>query len=266
MTANILSATLSLSGLGLFLGVLLAVCAKVFEVHVDPRVTEITEALPGANCGGCGFSGCAAYANAVVGGGAPITACTVAEQSAIDQIAGIMGMESAAAVKQVARVMCAGSTQQALNKYFYDGAHDCVSASRLGGGPKQCTYGCLGYGTCKAVCMFDAIEISDGIAYINEDKCTGCGRCAEMCPKHVIQIMPRSCKVYVACNNMDKGGVVKNMCNVGCIGCKICEKNCEFQAITVNNNLAHIDANKCDNCRKCVEVCPKRVTKIRKVQ
>ncbi len=262
---NILYATISLGGMGLLLGLALAVCGKIFEVKVDERVPLIMEALPSANCGGCGYAGCSAYANAVVEGKAALTLCSAGGQECVDQISKIMGVAAEKAVRMTARVRCVGTDKQAINKYFYDGEHDCVSASRLGGGPKACASGCLGYGTCVSACKFDAIVMESGVAVIDESKCTGCGACVKSCPKKVIAMLPHASKVYVGCANTEKGGVVKNQCAIGCIGCRLCAKSCEAEAITIANNLATVDPEKCTNCRKCLEVCPKRVVRLRKL-
>ncbi|NLY43996.1 MAG: Fe-S cluster domain-containing protein [Clostridiaceae bacterium] len=259
MIDKILAPVLSLGGMGLAFGSLLAYASQKFAVEVDERIPRITEALPGANCGGCGFAGCAAFAAAVVEGKAPVNGCPVGGASCAAVIADIMGVTAEKMEKKVARVLCRGTKDKAKEKYEYYGIDDCVAASKLWGGSKGCSYGCTGLGTCVKVCMFDAIEIVDGIAVIDPEKCTACGRCAKACPKNIIELMPASQQTWVRCKSRDMGKVVKSYCQVGCIGCKICEKACKFDAIHVIDNIAVIDASKCVNCSQCVVKCPTKI-------
>lgn len=244
--------------IGLICGVLLAVAAKLFHVPVDQKIIDVRNALPGANCGGCGFPGCDGLANAIASGAAPINGCPVCNEAAYEKIAEIMGVTAQIGEKQVAHVMCKGCDSAAVKKYDYFGISDCKAASAVAGGNKACDRGCLGFGTCVNVCEFDAITIVDGIAEIDKEKCTACGRCIEECPKAVISLVPKTQDVIVNCENRDFGKAVKDVCKVGCIGCKICEKNCPFDAIHVNNNIAKIDYEKCTQCMICTEKCPTR--------
>ena len=248
---------ISLGGMGLIFGGLLAYASQKFAIEVDPRVTAISEVLPGANCGGCGFPGCDGLANAIVEGNAPVNACPVGGPEIAKKIAEIMGVESEESVRKVARVICNGSTQNCKEKFEYFGIQDCKAAAMLAGGSKSCAYGCLGLGTCVKACQFDAIEITDGkIARIIPEKCTACGKCIEVCPKQVIYFAPYEQDVVVDCNNEEKGKAVKEKCNVGCIGCQICVKACPFDAMEFSNNLARINYEKCTNCMLCAEKCP----------
>jgi len=247
-----------MAGIGLVLAILLGYAANVFEVKQDPRVEELILVLPGVNCGGCGFAGCEAYAKGVALNGADPTLCTVGGPVVANQIGDIMGVKVNAQEIMVAYVKCNGDCEKAKDKYEYHGIMDCVSAAALpGGGAKSCTYGCLGLATCVAVCDFDAIVIRDGIAIIDENKCTNCGACVKACPKNIIESVPLNSRVRVACNSLDGARDIMQNCEVGCIACKKCEKACEYDAIHVNNNLAKIDYDKCTQCNACVEVCPK---------
>ncbi|MFZ7120530.1 MAG: RnfABCDGE type electron transport complex subunit B [Eubacteriaceae bacterium] len=243
--------------MGLLFGGGLAYASKVFAVEVDPKVPLIKDALPGANCGGCGYPGCDAFASAVAAGDAKINGCPVGGAETSEKLGEIMGISSDSSERMIARVICKGTEENCANKFDYYGVKDCKEAMIAMGGNKGCSYGCLGLGTCEKICPFDAIHVVDGnVAVVDEDKCTGCGKCIEACPKLVIKLVPSSKKVHVDCNSKDKGKAVKVNCSTGCIGCKICVKNCPFDAITVEDNIAKIDYSKCRECMICVEKCP----------
>ena len=234
--------------------------SKIFAVEKDERAEEIAAVLPGANCGSCGYAGCNAYAGAISKGEAKINFCSPGGQSAADAIAEIMGVAGEAVEEKCAVVLCNGTHDTAIDKYEYVGIEDCVTASRLqGGGAKACTYGCLGYGSCARVCKNNAIRIENGVAVVDMEKCGGCEECVAACPKNIISIVPKKVKYIVKCNSCDKGAQMKEKCSVGCIGCKICEKNCPVEAIKVENNLAKIDQSKCINCGLCESKCPKKI-------
>lgn len=257
---DIIFPALALGALGLVLGALLAIASKIFAVEKDERAEAISEVLPGANCGSCGYAGCSAYAAAISCGNAAINACNPGGQTVSDAIAEIMGVESAQVEEKCAVVLCSGTTDVATDKYIYDGVADCAAAAALqGGGQKACDYGCLGFGNCAAVCRNGAITVENGIAAIDTDKCGACGECVAACPKNLIKIMPKSAKYVVKCQSCDKGAQMKTKCTVGCIGCKICEKNCPADAIKVENNHAVIDGKKCIGCGLCAEKCPKKI-------
>lgn len=258
---DILFSVLTIGGMGLVFGIILAIASKIFAVKVDERIPQITSCLPGANCGSCGFAGCGAYAEAIVLGEAALNCCTPGGGATAEKISAIMGMDAGAVVPKVARVMCSGTADCAKNKFIYSGPRDCHSAMKLGGGQKACTYGCLGLGSCMSVCPHDAISIVGGVAVVDRDKCGGCGMCAKECPKGVISIVDLSAAYAVSCNSKDKGKAVKAVCSVGCIGCGICAKNCLADAITVENNLATIDPEKCAGCGMCAEKCPVKIIK-----
>lgn len=257
---NIVYPVLSIGGLGVVFGAGLGYAGKIFAVEEDPKLGEVLAALPGANCGGCGFPGCGGAASAIVAGTAPVNCCPVGGASVAEKIGAIMGIEASASEPVVAFVKCNGTCSTAKDKYDYFGLDDCVFAAQLaGGGSKSCSYGCLGLGSCKKACAFGAIEIVDGIAVIDKEKCVACGKCVSTCPKHIIELLPAKKKVKVQCSSKDTGKAVMANCSVGCIACKICEKNCPFDAIHVVDNIAVIDYAKCKACGICANKCPKGV-------
>lgn len=256
---GILIATAIVGGVGLFIGVFLGFAGKTFAVEVDEREEAINDVLPGNNCGGCGYAGCSGLAAAIVAGEAEINACPVGGTPVANQIGEIMGESVADEKPMTAFVKCGGTCEKATSDYEYTGVEDCVMMAFLpNGGAKSCNYGCLGYGTCMKACPFDAIYMEEGIAKVNSHKCKACKKCIAACPKQLIELVPVEAEHLVLCNSKDKGKDVMKVCSVGCIGCKMCEKVCEFDAIKVEDNIAHIDYDKCTNCGKCAEKCPKK--------
>lgn len=254
---NIFVAGLSLGVLGAIFGAVLAYASQKFAVEIDPRALAIRDALPSANCGGCGYPGCDAFANAVVAGQAPINGCPVGGPECTAALAEIMGLDAGNDAKKVAYVLCKGGKSNARFQYDYSGVEDCRAAHMLHGGDKACRFSCLGYATCVRACPFDAIHINDnGVAQVDPEKCTACGLCIEACPKDVIDYVPYGQDIIVACNNKERGGHVKKDCQVACIACGICQKNCPHDAIHVVDNVAIIDYSKCTSCGICVEKCP----------
>jgi Na+-translocating ferredoxin:NAD+ oxidoreductase subunit B len=256
MYSEILVAGLLIGGLGGALGLGLSIASKVFHVKVDEKVKEVREALPGANCGACGYVGCDAYAEAVASGEAKVNLCTVGGDPVSCELAKIMDVDAEAVEPVAARVLCNGHCGITKEKYDYSGINDCFSASTLFGGHKSCTYGCLGHGNCVRACPYGAITMVGGIAKVMEEKCRACGLCLAACPKKLIELTPKEKKYSVMCRSQDKGAITKKNCEVGCIGCRLCLKACAYGAITVENNLAYIDPQKCTNCGACVKVCP----------
>lgn len=260
---TIIWAIVILGALGLLFGILLAIAGKVFAVEVDPKVEAIRAVCAGANCGACGYPGCDGYAAAVAAGEAPVNACVPGGAAAAEAIAEIMGTSAAGGEKFVAFVRCSGICGHTKEKFDYQGLESCLAATRLGGGSgaNVCTAGCMGFGDCVAACPFDAMHIVDGIAQVDWDKCVGCMKCAEACPKNLITKVPSTATDVVACNSTDKGAVVAKYCDYGCIGCMKCVKECPSDAITVENFLAVIDQEKCVNCGHCSDICPRHCIK-----
>lgn len=257
---NVLIAGAAVGVLGLILGIALGIFGKIFFVQVDEREEQVRECLPGNNCGGCGYAGCDGLASAIVNGAAPATGCPVANAEAHAAIAAILGLEVGAVEKKVAYVMCSGTCDKTERKYNYYGINDCRKAMFVPGqGDKLCSFGCLGFGSCVSACQFDAIHVVDGVAVVDKEKCVSCGKCVTACPKNLIELVPYSAPVAVACHSNDKGKDVRVACKTGCIACSICVKQCEFDAIHVENNLAKIDYEKCTGCGKCAQKCPQKV-------
>ena len=245
--------------LGALCGILLAAASKIFAVKKNETAEKIAECLPGANCGGCGYSGCAALAEAIAKGEEKINKCSVGGAEAAAKIAEIMGVEAAPTVRMRAQVMCSGTSEYAKKKYIYEGVADCVAAEKIGGGDKLCKNGCIGLGTCVKACPFEAIVVKNGVAVVDYTKCKGCGVCTSVCPKGIIKLIPFDSKHWVGCMSVDDGKNTRLKCDVGCISCRLCEKNCEAGAITVNNFVASIDYSKCTGCNKCVDKCPRHI-------
>ncbi len=248
--------------LGLVIGVLLGVAGKIFAVETDERVEKVRGFLPGNNCGGCGYAGCDALAEAIVKGMAPVNACPVGGPKIAEVIGEIMGKEAEASDPLVAFVRCAGTCEKVKKQYEYVGAPDCTQAAVVPGkGDRSCDFGCMGFGSCVTVCEFDAIHIQKGVAVVDPSKCVACGKCVEICPNHLIVLEPmRKRPVYqVQCVNPGKGKSVLAVCDAGCIGCGICEKQCKFGAIEMVDQLPVIDPEKCMGCGACAKKCPKQV-------
>lgn len=245
---------------GIIIAVLLSVAGEKFKVETDERELAVREALPGNNCGGCGFPGCDGLAAAIVKGEASVSGCPVGGEPVAQAIAQIMGTEVEEGVRLRAVVQCAGTCDKAVSQYEYIGPKSCrLAQNHPGGGAKACAYGCTGYGDCKAVCPFGAIEIIDGIAVVNPDKCKACGKCVAVCPRHLIVLVPYDKEQVVLCSSKEKGVQVKKACQTGCIGCGMCARNCPEGAIEVTDNLARIDYEKCTNCGTCKSKCPVKI-------
>ena len=246
--------------IGLIIGVLLCIADKVFFVPVDENEVKVRELLPGNNCGGCGYPGCDGLAKAIAMGEAPVSGCPVASSEIHAQIGEVMGVAADAKERKVAFVRCNGTCDKTNIKYHYHGIMDCKKMKFIPGhGDKVCSYGCMGHGSCVKVCAFDAIHIVNGIAVVDKEKCVVCGKCLTECPNNLIEFVPVSADYKVQCASKDKGKDVNAACSVGCIGCMLCTKVCEVDAITVENNLAHIDYSKCTRCGKCAEKCPRNI-------
>jgi electron transport complex protein RnfB len=247
-----------LAALGIVFGVALALIAARFVVKVDPKVEQVRETLPGANCGACGFAGCMGYAEAVVGNpDVAVNLCAPGKSAVAEKIAVITGKKAEKMEPKIARVFCQGGASLSQRKFIYTGVQDCTAAVLAAGGDKSCEYGCLGYATCMRACPFDAITMSaDNLPIINPEKCTACGKCVAACPKQVIELAQFSKAVVISCHSRDKGVDTKKKCQVGCIACGLCVRTCPVDAIKIDNNLARIDHAKCIVCGLCVRKCP----------
>ncbi|HOI49682.1 MAG TPA: Fe-S cluster domain-containing protein [Prolixibacteraceae bacterium] len=262
MSITIVYTVITLSAIGTLSAVVLYFVAQKFKVYEDPRIDQVEAALPGANCGGCGHAGCRAFAEACVKeNDLSNLFCPVGGNECMSGVAGILGLEAVKKDPRVAVVRCNGTCEYRPKTSNFDGATTCAIASSLYSGETDCQYGCLGFGDCVVVCDFDAIHMNPvtGLPEVIDEKCVACGACVEACPKMLIELrkkFPKERKIYVACRNEDKGGQARKACQVACIGCSKCEKECAYDAITIANNLAFIDSDKCKLCRKCVSVCP----------
>ena len=195
----------------------------------------------------------------VSAGDAPVNKCSVGGAEAASKIAQIMGVDAGAQVRMRAQVMCSGTGEYAKKKYIYEGIDDCVAASKIGGGDKMCKNGCIGLGTCVRACPFDAIVVENGVAAVDYSKCKGCGICVSACPKGIIKLIPFDAKHWVGCMSVDDGKNTRKVCDVGCISCKLCQKNCPAGAINVDNFVASIDYDKCTGCDICTDKCPRHI-------
>lgn len=255
---------ITLGGLGVLFGLSLAYAAKKFYMPLDPKLEKVIAALPGSNCGACGKAGCMGFAEALSKGEMDLNSCAVCDPKSREAIADVLNLALKEKVKTVAVLHCQGGNR-VKEKYLYQGMRDCIAANLVLGGNKNCSWGCLSFGTCEKVCPFGAISMDKetGLPIVDESKCTACGNCVKICPKHLFSLVPSESKIYIACKSQDMGKVVMQVCGVGCIGCKKCEKACLNQAITVVNNLAVVDYSKCNYCLECVEVCPTKVIRKR---
>jgi Na+-translocating ferredoxin:NAD+ oxidoreductase RNF subunit RnfB len=253
---------LSLSIIGALAAVILYLIAQKFKVYEDPRIDEVEEVLPGANCGGCGFPGCRGFAEACVKADVlDDLFCPVGGNDCMVSVAAVLGKEAVEKAPEVAVVRCNGTPEHRIRTNFYDGAGSCKIAHNLYAGDTACEFGCLGLDDCCDVCTFDAIHMNPEtlLPEVIDDDCTACGACVKECPRNIIELRKKNKKdrkIYVSCVNTAKGAVARKACSVACIGCKACQKVCPHDAITIENFLAYIDPVKCKLCRKCVEVCP----------
>lgn len=260
---EIVITVLVITAVAFVLGLILAFAGKKFAVEKDPRVEQIVSCLAGANCGACGFSGCEAYADAIVSEGAEPGRCPVAGADAAAKIAGIMGVDAPKpTVRMRAQVMCAGTHYAANFKYLYKGLADCYSVSKLGNGPKECAYGCIGLGSCVKACPFDAIQVENGVAFVAYDRCRACGMCVNACPQKLIELVPFDSQYWVSCHSKDTGAGVRSVCQVGCIRCGLCVRACPENAIRLEDGIARIDYSLCTNCGACAEKCPRKIIRV----
>lgn len=253
---DILTTVIIVSVIGIISGAVLVIASKLMYVYEDDRIGLVSGCLPGANCGACGYAGCADYAKAIVETGCATNLCIPGGKAATEAVSGVMGVEAGATATKKAVVACQGYSCNTGTKFDYQGISTCAAANKMFAGPSDCSYGCLGFGDCVNVCTYGAIKIVDGAARVIQEKCTGCGACAKACPKLIISIMADSENPAVLCKNSDKGAQTRKICKTGCIGCMKCTKVCPTNAITVENNLARIDQSLCTGCKACVAECP----------
>ena len=262
MTQTVIWTVAILAVLGLLLALVLFWVASRFKVEEDPRIDEVEKVMPGANCGGCGFAGCRAFADsAVKAANLDGHYCPVGGDEVMQKVASILGFTVAAKAPQVAVVRCNGSCANRPTVNDYDGAVSCRVKAALYSGDTLCAFGCLGCGDCVAACQFGALSMDPrtGLPVVDEKKCTACGACVRACPKRIIELRnqgPRGMREYVSCVNKDKGPAARKACAAACIGCGLCEKTCRQGAVTVTDNVAYIDFTKCKLCRECEAVCP----------
>ncbi len=262
MSASLIWTVVILTCLGLLLAVLLYLLAKKFKVDEDPRIDDVEKTMPGANCGGCGFAGCRAFAEAAVKSDTlDGIFCPVGGNDVMKKVAAILGREVKDKAPMVAVVRCNGTCEFRPKTNVYDGVSSCKVKAALYAGDTACAYGCLGCGDCVSACEFGALSMDPetGLPVVDESKCTSCGACVKACPKNLIELRakgPRGMRVYVSCMNHDKGPVAKKACAASCIGCGLCVKTCTHNAISLTDNLAYIDFEKCKLCRECEAVCP----------
>ncbi len=243
-------------GLGAVIGILLTLASKVLFVKTDETVQKITEALPGANCGGCGYSGCAGYAEAVAAGKAPPDLCNPGGAAAAERIGAILGIEVQGRERQVAFVRCNGSCDATEDKFTYIGTRSCTAIERFYNGKGVCRLRCHGMGDCAAVCDNGCISVQNGVAYVDPTNCTGCGKCVRACPNELIVLINARQQAMVRCYSDDTGKDTRRICKNGCIACGLCVKKCPENAIVINRNHAEINTEVCTGCGICLSVCP----------
>jgi electron transport complex protein RnfB len=256
---RILYAFASVAGLGLLLGVGLAFASRLLAVKKNEKIVVLEEALPGLNCGACGYAGCSSYAEAIAGDEeVSLSLCAPGGAETAQRLAEIMGVEvSASLERRVAQVHCRGGRDAAKYAFEYQGIQDCNALYALYGGNKVCKYGCLGLGSCIAVCPVGAIDTDDqGLVRVDPEKCISCGKCLEVCPTGVMRWVPYDADFIVACNSRDKGRDVRKYCSVGCIACKMCEKKSPEGGFLVEDNLARIDYNQKGERESAASACP----------
>ena len=246
---------LLVTGCGLLLSAILVVAAKFMAVKTDETYEKVRAELPGVNCGACGYAGCDDYARALCNG-EKTNLCIPGGDKVSAAVSTVLGVEVADVEEQFAIVKCGGNCNATDYIMDYEGVKTCAACNSFYQGRGSCSHACLGFGDGVLACKYDAIHIVDGVAVVDKSKCVGCGMCARECPNHLIDIIPATSKVYVSCSSHDKGAQTRKVCRDGCIGCKKCEKACPSGAITVTDNLAHIDPKLCTSCGVCVGECP----------
>ena len=251
----VITSTLWIGSIGFVSAVALALADKFLSVPEDPRVAQLAALLPGVNCGGCGFAGCADYARAIALHGAAPDLCAPGGPECACAIAAFLGVEASVREKRTALVLCCGDDAEAVRRAAYNGIADCAAAQATAGGDKGCTYGCLGYGSCARICPVNAIAVVNGLAVVDKARCIACGKCVAACPRKIIKLVPASALIHVLCSSKDKGPAVKKVCGTGCIGCRLCTKLADG-AITMDGFLAVVDYAKPLTNEETVAKCP----------
>ena len=257
---GIVTPVLMVTVVGIISAIGLTLAEKFMAVPVDETAVKIRECLPGANCGGCGFAGCDDYAAALAAD--PTIApnmCAPGGATAAAGIADVLGVDAGDTTPKVARVHCTGADGVHKKDMEYQGYSTCAAAKGFFGGPGQCKNGCIGFGDCVAVCKYGAIQVVNGVAWVDKELCVACGACTKACPQALIKLVPQTSRVWVGCSSTDHGKITRQVCDAGCIGCKLCEKACKFEAIKVVDNHAVIDTDKCKNCGLCAKACPRHI-------
>lgn len=258
---NIIIPTLLLGVLGAIFGICLAIASKKLAVHIDPKLEKLNSLLPGVNCGACGYAGCMGLAEEILSGKQNVNVCKVIDDKSKEKVANFLGQKAEKHIRKTAIVKCFGGTK-VKNRFEYTGQQDCKSANLFLSGFKECIFGCLELASCKNICPFNAITMSEeNLPVVDAHKCKACNKCVLECPKKLFALIPASNKVYVACISHDCAKDTRNNCPVGCIDCKMCEKACKFSAIRVNDHIAEIDFTKCTSCLACIKACPRKIIK-----
>lgn len=263
-----INAVLLVGGIGFVGALILGISAVTFAVKMDPREKAVLDQLPGANCGACGFAGCAAFAHELTQNEDAEMACPAVTEEALQSICDVLCREMGGGTPMIAFVGCKGTPEKSVTRFSYMGPRDCRAAQIIAGGAKACQYGCLGLGSCVDVCPFDAIHMGeDSLPHVDDLKCTGCGKCVDTCPREIIKLVPADANYGVSCISKDSAKDMKAYCQVGCIKCRICENTCPFDAIELlDGNAASINQEKCRRCGLCVSVCPTGVIEQQRVQ
>ncbi len=253
--------------LGLVAALMLGISSKILAVEENPKVEAVLDALPGANCGGCGYAGCEGYAVAVVN--KPEIAanlCIVGGDKVSIVVGELTDKRVAASEPQISYRRCEKVEGKVAVRCQYVGVPSCAAAALLasGNGPDQCAYSCLGHGDCVKACPFDALYLKDGLVEVNAQCCTGCGACTKVCPRSVLEIIPRRARVMVGCSTKDKGKAVTEICETGCIKCMRCIKACPAEAVRMEDGIIHINQTQClsygAECgMACVDSCPRHI-------
>jgi Na+-translocating ferredoxin:NAD+ oxidoreductase subunit B len=263
---DILIAVLGMAAMGLFWAVVLVVVNKKFHVDENPKIEQVVDCLPGANCGACGFAGCQALGEAIIEKDADPAVCPVAQDDCYEEIAEITGKEMGEkGTKMVAKLHCSGDAKNVVTRAEYCGLHTCMAEHITNGGTKACPYGCMGHGDCVNVCPFDALKMNEnGLPVVDEEKCASCGKCVDACPRGLFKMLPIDQKVFVLCSSKDGGAITKKACKVGCIGCTLCAKKGDEATFKIESFLATVDYDAAqkltdEQVDNAIAVCPQKI-------